>query len=98
MRRARWFAQVACAAVLCTVGLYTIGSTHHHKTLAGELHCPVCQVMAHGVLEVFSPAIAPAPAETPVYYLGVQHLHTYAPGRIFSPSFQPRAPPSLLPT
>ncbi|HVA55168.1 MAG TPA: hypothetical protein VNI53_05125 [Gammaproteobacteria bacterium] len=95
MRRARWFAQVACAAVMCTVGLYAIGSTHHHKTLTGELHCPVCQVMAHGVLEVFSPAITPNPLEIPMYYLGVMCLQTYTPRRIFSLKYQSRAPPAL---
>ncbi|MDE2235234.1 MAG: hypothetical protein KGL13_00645 [Gammaproteobacteria bacterium] len=94
MRRAHWFARMACAAVLCTVGLYTIGSTHHHKTLTGELHCPVCQVMAHGVLEVFTPAIAPMPPAIPLYYLGIARLQTRIPHRISSLRYQPRAPPA----
>jgi len=61
LRRARWFKWMLLAAVLCTVGLYTAEFSHHHDTPAAELHCPICQVMAHSALDVFAPQFKPLP-------------------------------------
>ncbi|MGB9429304.1 MAG: DUF2946 family protein [Gammaproteobacteria bacterium] len=95
MRRARWFRWVLLAAVLCTVGLYTAEFSHHHETPAAELHCPICQVMAHSALDVFSPQFKPLPPVTRIHFLALAPRITPIPGRIFTVKHQPRAPPAL---
>ena len=93
MRRARWFKWMLLAAVLCTVGLYTAEFSHHHDTQAADLHCPICQVMAHGALDVFSPGFQPQPSVVRVQFLAfVPHL-TQMPQRAPRVTHQSRAPP-----
>ncbi len=58
IRRKAWFRWVALLALVCTIGLYAAESSHHHDTQAGELLCPVCQVIAHGALDLFVPELA----------------------------------------
>ncbi|MGH8378964.1 MAG: DUF2946 family protein [Gammaproteobacteria bacterium] len=93
MRRAHWFRWVLFAAVLCTVGLYTLEFAHHHETPAAELHCPVCQVMAHSALDVFSPQFKPLPPVIRVHFLAFAFHRTSVPGRAFTVKYQSRAPP-----
>ncbi|MGA9852434.1 MAG: hypothetical protein WBR15_05825 [Gammaproteobacteria bacterium] len=93
MRRARWFSWVLLAAVVCTVGLYTLEFAHHHETPAAELHCPVCQVMAHSALDVFSPQFKPLPPAIRIHFLAFTPHSTSAPERLLTVKYQSRAPP-----
>ncbi|MDE2069919.1 MAG: hypothetical protein KGJ04_01475 [Gammaproteobacteria bacterium] len=93
LRRTRWFSGMLLVAVLCTVGLYTLEFAHHHETPAAELHCPICQVMAHGALDVFSPTFQPQPPTVRARFLAlVPHL-TPVPERVFHVTHRSRAPP-----
>jgi hypothetical protein len=80
-------------ALICVVGVYSIELTHDHTTLASELACPVCHVMAHGAPNLFKPSINPA-ASFIGWYLhvlprqGVSHVRSVS---TFLP--EPRAPP-----
>ncbi|MDE2024450.1 MAG: hypothetical protein KGJ17_07590 [Gammaproteobacteria bacterium] len=93
LRRTRWFGGVLFAAVLCTVGLYALEFAHHHETTAAELHCPICQVMAHGALDVFAPQFKPLPPVTRVHFLAFAPHQVPAPARVFTVKYQSRAPP-----
>lgn len=95
MRRARWFGWLVLVAAVCTVGLYALEAAHTHKTLAGELHCPVCQVMAHSALEVFTPRLD---AKRPLIhrrFLRIASQQTFPPRPVPGGSYQPRAPPAV---
>lgn len=93
MRRAPWFQWMLLAAVLCTVGLYTLEFSHHHETPAAELHCPICQVMAHSALDVFSPQFKPLPPPIRVHFLAFRAPITAALRHVFTVTHQSRAPP-----
>lgn len=93
IRRARWFKWMLLTAVLCTVGLYTAEFSHHHDTPAADLHCPICQVMAHSALDVFAPQFKPLPPPTLVHYLALHMPIHAAPRRVLIFTHQSRAPP-----
>jgi hypothetical protein len=93
MRRARWFKWMLLAAVLCTVGLYTAEFSHHHDTPAAELHCPICQVMAHSALDVFAPQFKPLPPSVRAQFLAFRPPLTDAPRPAATVTHQSRAPP-----
>jgi len=93
LRRARWFKWMLLAAVLCTVGLYTAEFSHHHDTPAADLHCPICQVMAHSALDVFTPQFKPLPPTIRMQFLAFKPTITAAPRRMFIVTHQSRAPP-----
>lgn len=93
LRRARWFKWMLLAAVLCTVGLYTAEFSHYHDTPAAELHCPICQVMAHSALDVFAPQFKPLPSATRVHFLAFTPHQLPAPTGVFTVKYQSRAPP-----
>ncbi|MGH8283693.1 MAG: hypothetical protein ACRESE_07595 [Gammaproteobacteria bacterium] len=93
MRRARWFRWVLFAAVLCTVGLYTLEFAHHHETAAAELHCPICQVMTHSALDIFSPQFKPLPPAIRFHFLAFTPRLTSVQGRVLTVKYQSRAPP-----
>ncbi|HKT31225.1 MAG TPA: DUF2946 family protein [Gammaproteobacteria bacterium] len=93
MRRARWFRWMLLAAVFCTVGLYTAEFSHHHDTPAADLHCPICQVMAHSALEVFAPQFKPLPPAIRVHFLAFAPHHASAPAHVYTVKYQSRAPP-----
>ena len=93
MRRARWFKWMLLAAVLCTVGLYTAEFSHHHDTPGAELHCPICQVMAHSALDVFAPQFKPLPPAVRMQFLAFKPPITAAPRRVSTVTHQSRAPP-----
>ena len=79
LQRGRGFRWVAVLALLCTIGLYAAEASHHHKTEAGELHCPVCQVVAHGALDLFVPGIGS------VSYYRIPYLVAFSDARPFFP-------------
>jgi hypothetical protein len=58
-RKAGWRKWVAVCALVCTIGVYFIEFTHHHETLASELGCPICHVMAHSAPNLFKANITP---------------------------------------
>jgi hypothetical protein len=93
MRKARWFRGVLLAAVVCTVGLYCIAATHHHKTLMAELHCPICQVAVHSSLEVYTPHFAPVPPIARIQFVRLEFPHTATSKNGWTVNYQSRAPP-----
>ncbi|MDE2091527.1 MAG: hypothetical protein KGJ08_06485 [Gammaproteobacteria bacterium] len=58
-RKSHWRKWVAVCALLCTIGVYSIELTHDHETLASELGCPICHVMAHSAPNLLKPNITP---------------------------------------
>ncbi|HVC29291.1 MAG TPA: hypothetical protein VNF48_07030 [Gammaproteobacteria bacterium] len=58
-RKARWRKWVAVCALACTIGVYSIELTHDHETLASQLGCPICHVMAHSAPNLLKPNITP---------------------------------------
>ena len=95
MRRARWFRGILLLAVVCTVALYSIEATHNHETPAQELHCPICQVVAHNSLQVYSPQFTPPSPIPRVEYLALVPQPAILSGREWTVQFQSRAPPIL---
>jgi len=95
IRRARWFSSVMLVAAICTVGLYALEAAHHHKTLAGELHCPVCQVMAHSALEVFAPQLDASRPFVHRQFLRIATEQTASPRPVPGGNYQSRAPPAI---
>ncbi len=93
IRRARWFGWLLLVAAVCTVGLYALESAHHHNTPTGELHCPVCQVMAHSALDVFTPQLKPLLSRIQVQFLAFRPPIVTAPRPVFTITHQSRAPP-----
>lgn len=93
LRRAHWFKWMLLVAVFCTVGLYTAEFSHYHDTPAADLHCPICQVMAHSALDVFAPQFKPLPPAIRMHFLAFVPHQTPAPARVFTIKHQSRAPP-----
>jgi hypothetical protein len=93
MRRARWFKSVLLLAVICTIGIYSVEVTHNHETPAQELHCPICQVVVHNSLQVYSPQFAPHPPIPRIQYLALEPQPAIESGREWTVQFQSRAPP-----
>lgn len=54
-RLSRWQRWLACLAVVCVVGLYSIEATHEHRQTIDELRCPVCHVVGHSPLNSYKP-------------------------------------------
>jgi hypothetical protein len=93
MRKARWFKGLLLLAAICTVSLYCVEATHNHETPKEELHCPICQVVVHNALEVYSPTIAPHPLVPRVRFLVLEPQQSNLQGREWTVKFQSRAPP-----
>lgn len=93
MRHARWFACVLLAALVCTVGLYSIQSCSGHETLTAELGCPVCHAVAHSALQVYLPKFQPQSVSRLVSFLAYAPLHPAAPAHVNLLPYQSRAPP-----
>lgn len=97
LRRTQWRAWLVALALVCTVGIYSIELTHDHKTMAAELACPVCHVMAHGAPNLLKPSLTPAVSIVGWY----RHVlpRTDATGLRPAPALlpQPRAPPVSVP-
>jgi hypothetical protein len=93
VRQAPWRRWLVALALICVVGVYSIELTHDHKTLASELACPVCHVMAHGAPNLFKPVIKPVISFIGWYLhvlprQGFSHVHSVA--KLLP---EPRAPP-----
>ncbi|MGA9854350.1 MAG: hypothetical protein WBR29_03610 [Gammaproteobacteria bacterium] len=58
-RKARSRKWVAVCALMCTIGVYSVELTHDHETLASELGCPICHVMAHSTPNLLRPNVTP---------------------------------------
>lgn len=94
-RLARWRVWLAMFALSCAVGLYSIEATHHHKTALDDLRCPVCHVVGHSALDVYTPDLTPAFNLALLFFV---LLPVAAAGAPRSRSFlrpQTRAPPVL---
>ncbi|MGH8278402.1 MAG: hypothetical protein ACRETQ_02400 [Gammaproteobacteria bacterium] len=92
LRRARWFNGVLLAAVVCAVGVFTVGmSCHDHDTAA--VPCAICQVTAHSALQVYAPQFAPVAPAIRVEYLAYAVTQRRIPAHAFVIKNQPRAPP-----
>ena len=96
MRRMRWFRWTAFLALLCAIGLYAAEASHHHKTRAGELRCPVCHTIAHGALDVFVPGVDSAPQFGSGYLLTLSRARQIFRPQSFAVRPQSRAPPFLF--
>jgi hypothetical protein len=55
-----WRAELLLAALACTISLYSIEATHNHRTALDDLRCPVCHVVGHSALDVYTPDLTPA--------------------------------------
>lgn len=98
LRRARWRKWLLIAALVCMLGIYSIGLTHHHQSRAAELACPVCQVMAHGAPNLLKPNLTPVASFAGWYRHDLPQSQRF----VISPQFelrpQPRAPPTPAPS
>ncbi|MHB8455962.1 MAG: hypothetical protein ACYDDO_14985 [Acidiferrobacterales bacterium] len=94
IRRKAWFRWVALLALVCTIGLYAAESSHHHDTQAGELLCPVCQVIAHGTLDLFVPEFADLLPHHSGYLISSAGPPTFFLPSVVSVRPHSRAPPA----
>ncbi|MGA9851814.1 MAG: hypothetical protein WBR15_02660 [Gammaproteobacteria bacterium] len=98
LRQAGWRKWLVAVALVCMVGIYSIEVTHHHKTEASELACPVCHVMAHGAPNILKPALSPAVSFAGWY----RHVLPRADFTVVRSTLnllpQPRAPPISVPS
>ncbi len=94
LRRTASFRWAAVLALLCTIGLYAAESSHQHKTEVGELRCPVCQVLAHGALDLFVPGIDSAFRFRTPYLVSISHVRTFFREQSIVVHPPSRAPPS----
>ena len=94
LRRTVPFRWAAVLALLCTIGLYAAESSHQHKTEAGELRCPVCQVLAHGALDLFVPGIDSAFRFRTPHLVSIPHVRTFLREQSIVVHPPSRAPPS----
>lgn len=95
LRQARCRRWLVAAVLACTVGIYSIVLTHHHKTKASELACPVCQVMAHGAPSLHKPKLTPVVSIAGWYRHDLPQSQHFVISLQFDYRPQPRAPPLL---
>ena len=91
-----WRALLLLAAVACAVSLYSIEATHNHQTVLDDLRCPVCHVVGHNALDVYTPDLSATIAVPLVLFLGLPRLAAGLPRRGFFPKPRSRAPPSSV--
>lgn len=98
LRGARWRRWLVIAALVCTIGIYSIELTHLHRGTAAELACPVCHVLAHGAPNLLKPNLTPLVSFAGWY----RHDLSQSQRLVISPQFdlkpQPRAPPVITPS
>lgn len=92
LRRASWFNWMLLGAVVYAVGVFTLALSCHDDDTAA-IACPICQVTAHTVLQVYTPqfeAVAPVSLVHYVAFIAPKDSITkYA----FTIRNQSRAPP-----
>lgn len=94
-RLSRWRAGLLLLALTCAVSLYSIEATHNHKTVLDDLRCPVCHVVGHSALDVYTPDLTPAFALALLFFVLLPVAAAGAPRRVLHLKPQTRAPPSL---
>lgn len=98
LRGARWRRWLVIAALVCTIGIYSIELTHLHRGTAAELACPVCHVLAHGAPNLLKPNLTPLVSFAGWYcHILPWREFSLAPLR-FDLKPQPRAPPVITPS
>ncbi|MGH8293052.1 MAG: hypothetical protein ACRESA_06210 [Gammaproteobacteria bacterium] len=98
LRQAHWRRWLVALALVCVVGIYSIEVTHHHKTAASELACPICQVMAHGAPNLLKPALSPVVSFAGWYRHVLPRMDSAGVRSILKLLPQPRAPPVSVPS
>jgi hypothetical protein len=98
LRRGRWRRWLVVAALVCTLGVYSIELTHDHKTMAAELACPVCHVMAHGAPNLLKPNLVPIVSFAGWYRHILPRLEFPAVHTHYKLKPQSRAPPLSAPS
>lgn len=94
-RLAPWRAGLLLLALACTISLYSIEATHNHRTALDDLRCPVCHVVGHSTLDVYTPDLTPAFALALLFFVLLPLTAVGAPKSLFFPRPQTRAPPTL---
>ncbi|HEV2112298.1 MAG TPA: hypothetical protein VGT99_13150 [Gammaproteobacteria bacterium] len=94
-RLARWRAGLLLLALTCAVSLYSIEATHNHRTVLDDLRCPVCHVVGHSALDVYTPDLTPAFNLALLFFVLLPVAAAGAPRRVLYLKPQTRAPPSL---
>jgi hypothetical protein len=94
-RLAPWRAGLLLLALTCAVSLYSIEATHNHKTVLDDLRCPVCHVVGHSALDVYTPDLTPAFNLALLFFVLLPVAAAGAPRRHFHLKPQTRAPPVL---
>ncbi|MFI4967692.1 MAG: hypothetical protein ACHQAU_03105 [Gammaproteobacteria bacterium] len=94
-RLAPWRAGLLLLALSCAVSLYSIEATHNHKTALDDLRCPVCHVVGHSALDVYTPDLTPAFNLALLFFVLLPVTVAGAPRRNFRLKPQTRAPPVL---
>lgn len=92
-RLGRWRVALLLYALLSAVSLYSIEATHNHKTVLDDLRCPVCHVVGHSALDVYTPDLTPAFALSLLFFVSLPITAAAAPKSFFFPRPQTRAPP-----
>ncbi len=94
-RLAAWRAGLLLFALTCAVSLYSIEATHNHKTVLDDLRCPVCHVVGHSALDVYTPDLTPAFSLALLFFVLLPAPLVGASRSFYFPKPQTRAPPSL---
>ena len=94
-RLAPWRAGLLLFALTCAVSLYSIEATHNHRTALDDLRCPVCHVVGHSALDVYTPDLTPAFKLALLLFVLLPVVAAGAPRRNVHLKPQTRAPPVL---
>ena len=94
-RLATWRAGLLLFALTCAVSLYSIEATHNHRTALDDLRCPVCHVVGHSALDVYTPHLTPAFNLALLFFVLLPVAVAGAPRRNVHLKPQTRAPPVL---
>ncbi|MGH8307221.1 MAG: hypothetical protein ACRER0_03030 [Gammaproteobacteria bacterium] len=98
LRQAGWRKWLVALALVCVVGIYSIEVTHHHKTEASELACPICHVMAHGAPNLLKPVLSPVVSFAGWYQHVLPRTTSAVVRSVIKLLPQPRAPPVSVPS
>lgn len=89
----RWRKWLTLFALVCAIGLYSDAATHHHRTLAQEMGCPVCHVVSHNALTTFTPALTLPVQIFSWFRSNLPHTGTDGLQQFLDPAHRSRAPP-----
>ena len=94
-RLGRWRVALLLYALLSAVSLYSIEATHNHQTALDDLRCPVCHVVGHSALDVYTPNLTPVFSLSLLFFVLLPLTATAPAKSLFFPRPQTRAPPAL---